>query len=90
MKITTKTQRHEGLTKAMRAALCGLRVFVSLWFVFLFGVPGVSAGALDDNLQSALRDAYGLPAAELTLSLQLDAPSRRSCSPLPTAPALPT
>lgn len=58
----------------MRAALRGLRVFVSLWFVFLFGVPAVSAGALDDNLQSALHDAYGLPAVELTLSLQLDAP----------------
>ena len=32
------------------------------------------AGALDDNLQSALRDAYAIPAAELTLSVQLDAP----------------
>src|SRR5204863_9706444 len=33
-----------------------------------------TASALDDNLQSALRAAYALPGAELTLTVQLDAP----------------
>jgi len=46
----------------------------TLWFVFLFGVPAALAGALDDNLQSALRGAYALPGAELALSVQLDTP----------------
>ncbi len=32
------------------------------------------AGAFDDNLQAALRDAYALPGAEIALSVQLDAP----------------
>ena len=35
---------------------------------------GAAAGTLDDNLNNALRDAYALPGAELTLSVQLDAP----------------
>src|SRR5882724_2559184 len=44
----------------------------------LLAIAGLSsaafASALDDNLTNALRDAYALPGAELTLSVQLDAP----------------
>jgi flagella basal body P-ring formation protein FlgA len=36
--------------------------------------PAALADSLDDDLADALRGAYGLPGAELTLSVQLDAP----------------
>jgi flagella basal body P-ring formation protein FlgA len=51
---------------------------VALWLVVLSNAAMLTghaaASTLDDNLQSALRNAYALPGAELTLAVQLDAP----------------
>jgi flagella basal body P-ring formation protein FlgA len=71
----TETQRIPGTPRAIQWAAAAFRclcVSVALWFIYM--IPAAFAGALDDNLQSALRDAYAMPAAELTLSVQLDAP----------------
>lgn len=75
MKFTTKTRRHEGFTK--RIPLCFLRAFVSLWLILLSVVvvfPAKGAGTLDEGLTEVLRDAYALPGAELTVSVQFDTP----------------
>jgi flagella basal body P-ring formation protein FlgA len=48
-----------------------------LWLIFLSVVavsPAEGAGSLDEGLTEVLRDAYALPGAELTVSMQLDAP----------------
>jgi len=47
---------------------------VFLWVICLVGITAARASTIDDNLQSALRDAYALPGAELTLTVQLDTP----------------
>ena len=48
---------------------------VGLALIAIFGLcSAAQAGTIDDNLQSALRDAYALPGAELTLTVQLDTP----------------
>jgi flagella basal body P-ring formation protein FlgA len=77
MRIARNARRQDGFAPARRAALCGRRAFVTLGFVFLAGISMLTghaaASALDDNLQSALRNAYALPGAELTLAVQLDA-----------------
>lgn len=73
----TETQRIHGGARAIKwrsVSLHCLCVSVSLWFAFLLGEASAHAGALDDSLMNALRDAYALPGAELTLSVQLDAP----------------
>src|SRR5262245_27530797 len=63
-----------GVGRPRGAAPTRLCVFVLLWLVCLFGGSTARAGTIDDNLQSALRDAYALPGAELTLTVQLDTP----------------
>jgi flagella basal body P-ring formation protein FlgA len=56
-------------------AFAGMTLKVGLVLIAIAGLAAAAqASALDDNLQSALRDAYALPSAELTLSIQLDAP----------------
>jgi len=56
-------------------AFAGMTVKVGLVLMAIACLSASAfAGALDDNLQSALRDAYAMPAAELTLSVQLDTP----------------
>jgi flagellar basal body P-ring formation protein FlgA len=56
-------------------AFAGMTFGVGLALIALFGLSSAAqAGTIDDNLQSALRDAYALPGAELTLTVQLDAP----------------
>src|SRR6185295_8824389 len=56
-------------------AFAGMTVKVGLVLMAIACLSASAfAGALDDNLQSALRDAYAMPAAELTLSVQLDVP----------------
>jgi len=56
------------------AAPTRLCIFALLWLVCLFGDSTARASTIDDTLQSALRDAYALPGAELTLTVQLDTP----------------
>jgi flagellar basal body P-ring formation protein FlgA len=56
-------------------AFAGMTLKVGLLLAAIVGLSSAAAaGALDDNLQSALRTAYALPGAELTLTVQLDAP----------------
>src|SRR5262249_5841760 len=56
-------------------AFAGMTLKVGLILAAIAGLPAFArAGALDDNLNNALRDAYALPGAELTLTVQLDAP----------------
>jgi flagella basal body P-ring formation protein FlgA len=52
---------------------CGLQLGFMLTMIGGLS-SAASASTLDDNLQSALRGAYALPGAELTLTVQLDAP----------------
>ncbi len=55
-------------------AFAGMTLKVGLVLTMIVGLSSAaSASALDDKLQSALRGAYALPGAELTLSVQLDA-----------------
>jgi len=56
-------------------AFAGMTLKVGLILAAIAGLPAFArAGALDDNLNNALRDAYALPGAELTLTVQLDTP----------------
>lgn len=83
MRFTTKTQSlfsgrpqagpggHEGITKSSNPTSCCLRVFVSLWLSFL--TTAASAANLEDGLTEALRNAYSLSGAEMTVTVQLDA-----------------
>jgi flagella basal body P-ring formation protein FlgA len=63
-------------------AFAGMTRKVGLVLAAIAGLSSTGhAGGLDDNLQSALRDAYALPGAELTLSVQLDAPIAAEMQP---------
>ena len=56
----------------------------SFFIPFLLAAGLVSpaqAAPLDDSLQAALRDAYALPGAELTVTVQLDAPMSPELQP---------
>src|SRR5882672_8845813 len=56
-------------------AFAGTTLKVAFVAMAIVGLSSAaSASALEDNLQSALRGAYALPGAELTLTVQLDAP----------------
>jgi flagella basal body P-ring formation protein FlgA len=76
MKITTKTRKHEGRWKALHTSEHHLRAFVSLWLILLSVVmmSPAEAATLDDGVTEVLREAYALPGAEMTVSVQLDAP----------------
>jgi len=61
------------LISLLRRRRCGLQLGFMLTMIGGLS-SAASASTLDDNLQSALRGAYALTGAELTLTVQLDAP----------------